>query len=194
MMLRACDRRVRPLALALTLLMTAVSPVAADWPTNGLMVSNLYNLVGRSWLYADGTGDVSAVISFGPHPGAGANRFTASGTLAPGWTSPPAGFSDIDMSAWNFASDGAGGVLHAYHYFDGSSTMDAVYIERRNADRTATYPPGLVSDSHLDFPSVAADSSGGAYAAWWRGPGETHFLLRLVQGGESRVARVAITR
>ena len=138
MNMRACDRRVRTFVLALTLLVVPAVPALADWPTNGLMVSNLYNLVGRSWLYADGTGDVSAVISFGPHPGAGANRFTDSGTLAPGWTSTPVGFSNIDMSAWNFAGDGAGGVLHAYRYNVGGGSTDSVYVERFNPDRTAT--------------------------------------------------------
>lgn len=103
-----------------------------------------------------------------------AQRIDASGARAWGETGVSVWEHSGEITYWRFPvamSDGAGGAVLAWDYWDGLSSDMAIYAQRLTGDGMKLWPPGgVLASSSASMgtyePAVAPDGAGGAIVAW----------------------------
>lgn len=165
--------------------------IAPGWPENGAKIVLDRAIRG---LIPDGAGGgymSCATLGAGLDSALYLQRFTADGTIAPGWPEggAPVCLAPGDRSELEMVPDGTGGVLLAWS--DKRVYPDEIYLQRVRPD--GALHPGwpldglrVTDDTAFDGTvSLAADGFGGAYLGWDRyaAPlGESQSFVQHVSG------------
>ena len=147
------------------------------WPADGVAVSAASVYQYNPTVAPDGAGGAIVTWEEWPddtHGNVLAQRIDAAGARAWGETGVSVWEHSGEITYWRFpvaVSDGAGGAVIVWDYWDGLSSDMAIYAQRMSAAGAKLWTPGgVLTSSSASMgtyePAVAPDGAGGAIVAW----------------------------